>query len=109
MEQLQHSRGEGIKVNIPESIKSAAILFSNDEMYTGVNHAIAVRELEKVHPNWRKMSKSPPQEGFLTSTGRFVDRLEAGNIAEKAYQLTHLDSNTKRDAESNLDSYHMRH
>ena len=95
---------------ISESIKSAAILFNNDEIYAGVNHAIAIRELEKVHPDWHKMPKYPTQEGFLTSTGRFVDRLEATEIAESADQLNHLDSEQKTDAGSGgLDSYHLRH
>lgn len=108
MEQLQHSGGEGIKVNIPESIKSAAIIF-NGVTYTGVNHATAIRELEKVQPDWFAMRLGPVQEGFLTSDGRFVESHEAGDIAEKAFQLTHLDSETKKDAKSNLDSYHLRH
>ena len=101
-------QNEGEARRAPESILSAAIRF-NDMMYAGTNHATAIRELEKDHPDWYKMSKEPVQEGFLTSAGRFVDRNEAGEIAERAEQLNHLDVEEKTDATSNLDSSHLPH
>ena len=100
--------GEGPARRIPESIASAAIIFDN-EMYTGINHAIAIRNLEKIHPNWRKMNIDFPREGFLTNTKRFVDRDEAGDIADMAEQLSHLSGEERSDAVSNLDSYNLRH
>ena len=108
MEQLQHSESAGINSNIQESIKSAAIIF-NGEKYTGINHAMAIRELEKVQPDWRKTNNEPVQEGFVTSIDRFVSRQEAAEIAERAEQLNHLDTYQKIDSASGLDSSHLRH
>ena len=106
MEQLEHIHNESAGDRIPESIKSAAIMFGND-MYTGTNHAIAIRELAKVHPDWREHEY--PKEGFLTNRKRFVDRDEAGKIADRAEQLNHLDADVRKDASSNLDSYNLLH
>lgn len=90
---------------MPESIASAAILFKG-ETFTGVNHGIAVQALEKAHPDWHTMGEKPIQ-GFLTSTRRFVDREEAGEIAMKAEQLSHLDR--PDEAASHLHSEHLLH
>lgn len=108
MEQIQPASGERPANRIPESIASAAIIFDN-KMYTGINHASAIRNLEKIHPNWRKTTETYPIEGFLTNTKRFVDRNEAGEIADKAEQLSHLSGEERSDAASNLDSYNLRH
>jgi hypothetical protein len=107
MERIQ-MEGENRARRTPESIKSAAIMF-NGGMYTGINHAFAIRQLEKKYPDWQNVNTEPVQEGFLTSAGRFVDRDEAGEIAEKARQLDHLDGEEKTNAASNLDSYHLPH
>lgn len=69
---------------------------------------MAIRELERVHPNWQ-MSDKPVEEGFLTNTGRFVDREKAGEIAERAEQLSHLDEEERGRAARDLDSYDLRH
>ncbi|MFA5998173.1 MAG: hypothetical protein WC814_02190 [Candidatus Paceibacterota bacterium] len=107
MEHLHTEGGDRARVT-PESIQSAAIRF-NGGTYTGINHAYAIRQLEKEHPDWQSVNKEPVQEGFLTSAGRFVDRDEAGEIAERASQLDHLDGEERAGATSNLDSYHLPH
>jgi len=90
----------------PERIQSAAIIFDGT-IYRGLNHATAIRALERVHPDWQK--KEYPVEGFLTNTNRFVDREEAGKIADQAEQLAHLPGEERDDAASELDSYQIRH
>lgn len=108
MEQLQHAEMGGTKGRIPESIKSAAIIF-NGVTYTGVNHATAIRELEKVQPNWHRTSQESVQEGFVTSSDRFVSREEASDIAYRADQLSHLNVDERPDLALGLDSSHLRH
>lgn len=93
------------KRQLPESIRSAAIVY-NGETFTGVNHANAIRELEKKHPSWHEQGGII--DGFTTSSGRFVSREEAGKIARAATQLAHLDLEEIPDAEKKLDSYHLR-
>lgn len=89
----------------PESIKAAAIMWDG-ALYTGVNHMLALRQLEKEHPDWRGKESV---QGFLTSDDRFVTRQEAGEIAEKAEQLKHLSGAEQTDATSRLDSDHLWH
>jgi hypothetical protein len=72
-----------------EKIVSGAIRYKG-EVFTGQFHADAVRKIWELYPETQE-DMSDLEEGFMTSTGRFVDRKEAGEIAEKATQLTHLD------------------
>ena len=86
----------------PERITSAAIKF-NGEIVRGLSHGLAVLELEKIHPNWKTISHDPVEEGFLTSSGRFVDRKEAAEIADRAEQ-TSEESVAGRSIPDELDS-----
>jgi len=45
-----------------------------------------------------------PEQGFVTSADRFVDRKEAGNIASIAKQLDELDLEQREEARDILDS-----
>jgi hypothetical protein len=91
--------------NTPETIISAALQFEDGKVFTGYVHAdalIAAGEAYEV----RNLDKLPGFiEGFTTSTGRFVERQEAGAIAKASQQLEHLDTRRVQHAEKNLDSY----
>lgn len=90
--------------NIPEIIESAAIKFEDGRVFTGQIHAealIAAGEEFGVH-NLDRISGYI--DGFVTSTGRFVDREEAGVIAKATQQLEHLNSKRMPNAEKSLDS-----
>jgi hypothetical protein len=94
MEHLHNeSTKDGINEAKPVSIISAAIKF-NGETYTGINHAFAIRKLESEVPNWRQKSKEAVLEGFMTSSGAFVDRDEALRISENADQIRPDSDNT---------------
>lgn len=59
-----------------EKIVSAALRYKG-EMFLGAMHAIAYIDLEEKYPEYG----DGVEEGFLTSTGRFVGRKEAHDIA----------------------------
>lgn len=104
MERMSREEGMGGEFRALESIRSAAVLY-NGELYIGRTHGQARIALRSVHPDYRA-----PTEGYVTSTGRFVGRQEATEIAERAIQLNHLDEHQRRDAdELGLDSSHLRH
>lgn len=87
-----------------ERIQTAALLLG-DQMYAGRTHLEALKALRKEHPDrnaW--VGERAPKQGFITSTGRFVDRYEAGKIADNAEQLKHLESNSRRKAQRDLHS-----
>lgn len=68
-----------------EKIKAAAIRLSNGKIYEDRRHYHCIR---KAIDDGNK----PPiegEEGFTTTSGRFVDRKEAAKIAHKAKQTTH--------------------
>ena len=86
----------------PESITAAAIRFDGN-LFTGKNHAEAIMNMEEVFPDW-KTSGIKPDDGFVTSTGRYVKRDEAGRIAEQAEQLRVLPPHERQRAQKRLDS-----
>src|SRR3989338_53621 len=89
----------------PEHIVAAALDFQG-EIYTGRTHADALNALEEVYPDWADMDVKSPRDGFMTSAGRFVERDEAGEIADKAGQLDALGSHSKQRRSSEyLDSH----
>jgi hypothetical protein len=59
-----------------EFIKAAALRVNGQQVYTGPSHAIIFDEagLRDCHHN------TSLEDGFVTSTGRFVSRIEAGQI-----------------------------
>ncbi len=73
-----------------ERIKEAAYkLLDSDTVYTGHNHA-------KVRDKMIKDGVQPPidnkaEDGFVTEEGRFVNRLDAADIAIKSGQIKKLD------------------
>jgi len=74
----------------PEKIKSAALRYK-DQIFEGENHGIALGNLGEAHPDI-DMSRfySDVDQGFTTSTGRFVSREEAADMvgANKSYLLS---------------------
>lgn len=73
-----------------EQIKEAAIRLEDGSIYGGVTHAHAMRAAARAGA-LRIMSTGGNEpgfdDGFTTTRGRFVDREEAGRIAEQAQQL----------------------
>mgnify|MGYP005862301831 CR=1 FL=1 len=88
---------------IPEKIDQAAIRLG-EKIYTGKNHADAIIAMEEDDPDW-DTSETNPEDGFVTNTGRYVDRDEAGRIAKKAGQLSELRQDLQLKAEESLDSH----
>ena len=88
-----------------EKITASAIRLGED-IFTGNTHTDAIMVMEEEYPDWSD-SDMKPEDGFLTSAGRFVERHEAGEIARKAEQLNHLDIDKKRDASDFLDAHHI--
>lgn len=70
---------------MPERIETAAILFQGN-VYTGRNHALIIAEIRVI----AKVDKVIGEQGFVTDTGRFVSRIEAGRIALACGQISHL-------------------
>ena len=79
--------------SVLEKIKASAIRFQN-QIFTGNTHVDALNAMSDWYPDWRD-SDQYVEDGFITNTGRFVDRREAGEIAEKAGQLDDLDLQKK--------------
>jgi hypothetical protein len=89
----------------PEKIEAAALRVRG-KLFTGTSHLQAIEEANKDFPDW-ETSGELIEDGFLTDRGRFVDRREAGRIAEQANQLDNLDEGNKEAASSRLESYHI--
>ena|SRR5208282_2291040 len=75
-----------------EKITYAAVRLTNGHVYTGLFHGNA---LKKAHRVYAKKSASyysrlfgKSEDGFITNTGRFVDRDEAYRTAVKSGQIT---------------------
>ena len=91
----------------PETVTEAAIEYTNGtrvEIFTGRNHQEAIEKLERKYPEWAAEQYDVYVDGFVTSSGRFVSRDEAGRIARKGEQLNHLPDEHKRGAETELHS-----
>ena len=76
----------------PETIVSAAIRNTDTgEMFTGVTHADAFNAgqdaAEKAGKEWFPNDFAREKGGFVTSTGRYVSREEASEIADRNEQL----------------------
>jgi hypothetical protein len=63
----------------PESIKAAAVRIEG-KIYTGMIHPDIIVQIAKDFPDWENMKY---EEGFLTTTDRFIDRREAAAIARE--------------------------
>lgn len=68
----------------PETIVSAAIKSKDGEVFTGRIHALA---MEAAQGAGKEIGAKESDEGFITSTGRFVSRSEAGQLAKSAGQM----------------------
>lgn len=80
---LENSRSGSNSPGKLERIKQAALLFG-DEIYTGNNHIEALKALRSAHPH---VKFGELQDGFVTDTNRFVNRIDAGKIAVRAEQI----------------------
>jgi hypothetical protein len=68
-----------------EKVTSAALLI-NGEIFTGANHPEANEKFMARYPD-KDIEDLDFIDGFLTNTGRFVNRTEAAAIANKARQI----------------------
>lgn len=91
-----------------EMIRSAAIEYYLKEDSTtprymeASNHAQCIELFSFMDILASKRIQTKEKQGFMTTTGRFVDRVEAYQIAKSANQLR-----TNRDDKSYLDSYDL--
>jgi hypothetical protein len=68
-----------------EIIKHAAIMvYDGQRVFTGKSHAHCIH---KAIADGVRLTNSTSKQGFLTSTGRFVDREDAAKIAHKSGQI----------------------
>jgi len=89
----------------PEKVKEAAVSVDG-QIFTGPMHFIAFDKARAALPNFEETEDSMLQ-GYITSTGRFVSREEAGALALSAGQLEHLEGNTHAQAKQRLDSHNL--
>lgn len=105
MEQLHFAERGPTKPLVVEKIRSAAIRFQG-EIFLGLNHGLAIKQLEEKYPRWQIMTDQSPEEGFYTNTGRFVDRREADEVATAARQVDE-ERRQHRVNQGDLDSYDL--
>lgn len=90
-----------------EMIRSAAIEYhlkgeDTPRYMEGANHAQCIETFSFMELFSSKRNMSKEKQGFMTTTGRFVDRIEAYQIAKAANQL-----NNQRSDKGYLDSYDL--
>lgn len=71
---------------IKETVVAAALMLDG-VLYTGKNHAVIISDLQERDPHFSLENIVKLTDGFVTNTGRFVDRFEAEEIADKAGQI----------------------
>lgn len=71
----------------PENIAAAASRFPTGNVYTGKTHYDALEAAGQTTENFM-VHPDQIEHGFTTNTGRFVNRSEAYDIAQKAQQTT---------------------
>ncbi|MEX0918192.1 MAG: hypothetical protein WDZ93_03475 [Candidatus Paceibacterota bacterium] len=86
-----------------EKIAASAVRF-RDEVYTGKTHMDAIIEMEENNPDWHDSNDSV-EDGFVTSTGRYVERDEAWEIAKKSGQLDHHEPRKRNMEDEALDAH----
>lgn len=67
----------------PERIVAAAVRHPSGDVYTGAHHPAALEQMYEARPDSMGTLTEP---GFVTNKGRFVDREEAYEIAQRAGQ-----------------------
>ncbi len=83
-----------------ERIEFPAILTTTERKLTGRSHPQIRSQIDY------KSGERVAEEGFLTSTGRFVDRKLAAKIFRKSNQRTHSGNELPDDVQE-LDSDHL--
>jgi hypothetical protein len=71
-----------------EAITAAAVRAKDGSIFTGIHHGDALEAAEKAG---HKADDLIGLDGFLTSSGRYVDRVEASKIASAAKQIEEPD------------------
>jgi hypothetical protein len=89
-----------------EVVKQAAISFDG-QIFTGWMHGEAFSKARSEMPELVARVGDNFIDGYVTSTGRFVTREEAGRLADEAGQLEHLDDDEKPGAARRLDSHDL--
>ncbi|HEY4489064.1 MAG TPA: hypothetical protein VJA87_01125 [Candidatus Paceibacterota bacterium] len=89
-----------------EKITAAAIRCEG-VIFSGSTHADAFLALKEKSPEWN-WDEHTLEDGFVTSSGRFVSREEASQIAKNANQLDHLSRAKKKYASEILGSKNVK-
>lgn len=85
------SKASKAMMDTPEKVAQPAIKGQDGKVYTGVNHGDAYNKYEGTFKDVFDKGRNKYEEGFTTSTGRFVDREEAMKIAKKNDQVNPKD------------------
>ena len=88
-----------------EKVKIAAVRIGED-VFTGQMHFMAMDEAKRTLSNFDDL-KDTMEQGFVTTTGRFISRDEAGKLADEAGQLEHLSEREHDSAVYRLDSHNL--
>jgi hypothetical protein len=83
------------RTDLPERIEKAAIRHADGTVFDvprpGRHHDV-IRIMRMAGKPWKSPDEALHVQGFVTSTGRFVDRVEAKKIATAANQLLERES-----------------
>lgn len=88
-----------------EKVKMAAVRIGG-EVFTGQMHFMAMEQAKVALTNFDEL-KETMEQGFVTTTGRFIDREEAGKLADAVGQLEHLSEGEHDSAVRRLDSHNL--
>lgn len=70
----------------PEMVDKAALQYGG-KTYTGINHGYALQDIMNEHGSSDNIDFKSVKDGFTTTTGRFVSREEAMDIAKAQDQI----------------------
>lgn len=85
MQEAAENIGSSVEY-VPESISLAALMYRG-EVFSGASHKDIALKLKRKYSDASKISVEELEDGFLTSTGRFVSREEATEIAKACGQI----------------------
>lgn len=78
------------RTGLPETVEMSAIKHADGTVFTVPRpgrHNHVIEEMKRQGKPWNSPDEARHEQGFVTSTGRFVGRHEARKIAEAAHQL----------------------
>ena len=88
-----------------EKVETAAVRVMGT-VFTGQMHFLAFEKAKTAMPEV-DFASTVIEQGYLTNTGRFIDRAEAGRLADAAGQLEYLSKDEHDSAVSRLDTHNL--